>query len=126
MGINDALVGHKIALSGVVPHSLTDQMIKIHTGKLINHFEKDVEGDSFHIVTRDTTERIPLQVNINRTKVSENLLLRETSTPLNILNRASRLAIIGTLGYDLSKKTFYLNAEYLGVDLKEILQYASS
>ena len=54
------------------------------------------------------------------------MLVKDTSTPMHILTRASRMAIIGTLGFDMTQNRFYLNAEYLGVDLKEILHFASS
>ena len=124
-GLSEELVGRKIALNGLVPHSLTNQTIKIHTGKKIAHLEEEVTGDSFNVVAKKKNEKIPLKVNVRLTKVSENLLIKDSSTPLHILTRASRLAIIGTLGFDMTQKKFYLNAEYLGVDLKEILQFVS-
>ena len=118
-----------IIVDGVLPHYTVPN--KIETGlKSVRHsgqWKENVSGEDFVMVHRVLNELTPLQCSLQKSKIKKSTLidriLNGTGTDTQTFSRASQLAVMGVVGYDLVSKQFYMKAEIVGENIGDIIGY---
>ena len=73
-GLGSNLKDKDVGIEGVLAHPRPNESLTIASVSKIRHFEDPVSGNSFETVVQGEDGKIPLTVQIKKTKISEKAL----------------------------------------------------